>query len=168
MIGRTSPAQERGFTLLTTTSLIAVVAVSALLVLSVIQSDFEQIFQQRKTRASREAAEGGLMELLNDQDVLANLPTATTNNMRSTHQPATNSIFGRTHQVKGDRVFDAEVDFVREVPMLESSHTVVRALVYDVRVRARTGDNGSSRVQAEVFRITASKPGTIRPRLHAR
>ncbi len=158
----------RGFTMLTTTTLIAIVGVSALVVLDLIDLDFAQIAQQRRTMASREAAEGGLMELLNDQDVLANLPTMETTQLKATHQPSTSSVFGNAHAVKGDRDFDADVELIRQVPLLESSHSVVRALVYDVRIEARTGDGGTSRIEAEVFRISASKPGTVQPRMHAR
>ncbi len=160
--------QQRGFTMVTTVALISVVAVSAMVVLEMVQLDFDQIAQQRRTTASRQAAEGGLMELLNDQDVLNALPTLSTTDLRSTHAPTSNSIFGQVHQVHGDRAFDAEVELVRTVPMLESSHSVVRALVYNVRVRARTGDGGTSRIEAQVFRVAANKPGTVQPRLHAR
>ena len=159
---------NRGFTLLTTTGLLALVAIAALLVLETVDLDFDEISRQRRTISSREAAEGGLMELLNDQDVLANLPTLQTTDLKMAHQPASNSVFGKAHTMKGDRAFDADVQLVRVVPMLESSHSIVRALVYDVRVRARTADGGTSRIQAEVFRITAAKPGTIQPRKHAR
>ncbi len=166
---KTSPRlRQRGFTLVTTTALIAVVAVAGLMVIETLNVEFDQFARQRRTIASREAAEGGLMELLNDQDVLANLPTLNTPQLKTTHQPAGNSVFGQSHLVKGDRSFDAEIELVRHVPMLESSHSVVRALVYDVRVRSTTGDGGTSRIQAEVYRIAASKPGTVQPRLHAR
>ena len=162
------PADRRGFTMLTTSTLIAIVAVSALVVLDMIDLDFAQVAQQRSTMESREAAEGGLMELLNDQDVLGSLPTLETTNLRTSHVPTSASVFGQSHEVKGSRDFAAEIELIRSVPMLESSHTVVRALVYDVRVRARAGSGGTSRIAAEVFRISASKPGTVLPRMHAR
>ena len=161
-------SDQRGFTMMTTTVLVAVVGVSALLVLDVISLDFSQISRQRQTVASREAAEGGLMELLNDQDVMSNLPTPRTPNMKMSRTPTGLSVFGQSHQVKGDRSYSADIEMVRQVPLLESSHSTVRAMVYDVRVEASASGGNSARVQAEVFRITASKPGTVQPRMHAR
>ena len=160
--------RQRGFTMVTTVGLVAVVAVSALVVLDMVQLDFEQVAQQRRTIASRHAAEGGLMELLNDRDVVSNMPTMSTANLKATHTPASSSVFGKLHQVQGERAFDADIELVRQVPMLESSHTVVRAFVYDVRVRARTGDGGTSRIQAQVYRVASARPGIIQPRMHAR
>ncbi|MEM7674666.1 MAG: hypothetical protein AAF449_01545 [Myxococcota bacterium] len=165
---RRSFTGRRGFTMITTTLLLAVVAMSSMVVLDIIDLDFEQFAVQRRTIASREAAEGGLMEILNDQDVMASLPTLDTPKLNISFKPTTGSVFGQTHQTKGLRDFDADIELVRQVPMLESSHSVVRALVYDVRVRARAADGGTSRVEALVYRVAASRPGMIQPRLHAR
>ena len=160
--------QQRGFTMLTTTVLLAIVALASLLVFDLVKEDAMQTAQQRRSMSSRLAAEGGLMELLNDQEVLGALPLFDTANMRSSHQPTTSSLFGRDSIGGGSRQFSADVELVRQVPMLESSHNVVRALVYDVRVEAVAEYGNTAGIQAEVFRIAASQPGIILPRMHAR
>jgi hypothetical protein len=159
-------ALERGFTMVTVVLLIAVVTVSGLLVVDLIGEDLGLLGAERRTLEAREVAEGGLMELLNDQQVMNSLPGLDSATLRVDVQPGPGSAF--VEQARG-KTYTGRVELVRVAPMLESSEGLVRAVVYQVSVEGEAGSGGASaRVEAEVFRVASVRPGLVQPRVHAR
>ena len=156
---------RRGFTALTVVLLIAVVTVSALVVLDLVGEDLGLLGAARRSREAREVAEGGLMEVLNDQDVMNRLPTLDTPDLAIQVSPHEDSAFGGAD---AEGRFEGRVELVRLAPMLESSHGTVRAVVYEVSVEGEVAGGQSARVEAEVFRVASTRAGVVQPRLHAR
>ena len=117
---------------------------------------------------AREAAEGGLMEILNDQQFGAQLPDLDTPGLRRTYTRDGASHFATTSAERGTQDYSATVDLVRIAPMQESSYSVVRAVIYEVRVEATAADGMTAGVEAQVYKIASTQAGTILPRTHAR
>jgi type II secretory pathway component PulJ len=157
-----------GFTLLTLILLLAVGSLAAAVVLVDMGDELELLRLQRQREEAREAAEGGLMEVLNAQSLAAALPDPTTPNLSVTFQPPAQSIFDNPSVYRGQRSYTANVRLVRMAPMLESSHSVVRAVMYEIQVDAQAADGTSAGVEAEVYRVAASQSGIIQPRVHGR
>lgn len=154
---------ERGFTMVTTILLLAVVTVSALIVLDIVDVDLSMVGLQRRGYAAREAAEGGAMELLNDSVALEDLPDYTTDKLRSEVPVASGSDFGGDGQA-----YKASVSLVRIVPLAESSQSRVNAIVYSLDVTGQGSGSTRAGVQAEIYRIATSRNGVIRPTIHGR
>ncbi len=155
--------KNRGFTLLSVVLILSVVTISAMVVLDTLGVDFGLLRAERQTQEARVAAEGGLMELVNDYAVMGTMPDLTTPNLRLVRTPSANSQF-----VGEGRDYQARIDLVRIAPMMESSHQIVRAVIYEVNVEGQAGDGANARVQAEVFRVAAVRSGIVQPDLHAR
>lgn len=158
-------AGRRGFTLLTVVLLIALVTSAAVVVVDMVGIDFGILAGERHGREAREVAEGGLMEVLNDQEVMANLPGLGLGNLRREHHSAPG---GHLYEGAGSKRYSATIELVRIAPMLESSHMAVRAVVYQVDVTGHAADRASAGVQAEVYKVASARPGMIQPRMHAR
>ena len=161
-------ATRAGFSLLGVTVTMMVAVVAALVIIDMIQEDQRIVVLQRQNQEAREAAEGGLMEILNDQTTMASLPTPDTPGMSIQYKPSADSRFGGKDYGKGTRGYSADIRLVRITPILESSQSVVRAVVYDVRVDALQTSGAGAGVHAEVFKIATGSPGYVAPRAHAR
>ena len=163
-------ANQRGFSMLYVVGLIGLATITAVLVINTIQLDHRLLGHERQRAVAREAASGGLMEFLNDHRALDVLPTPATPQLRASYNPQTGSFFSKeSDENAGQRSYNAEIQLLRIVPMLESSHGIVRAVVYDVHIEAEV-DSGltSGRVRAETFKVSSAKPGLVLPRRHAR
>lgn len=153
--------QERGFTLVTTILLLAVVTVAALIVLDVVEVDLSMVGLQRRSIAAREAAEGGTMELLNDQQALNDLPTFDSPGLTAAIDPLSDSAF------QGGQTYRAKVSLVRVVPMAESSLSRVTAVVYRLDVAGQGPDSTRAGIESEIYRTATTRPGVILPKNHA-
>lgn len=159
---------QAGFSLLGVTITMMVAIVAALVVIDMLEEDQKMMVLQRQYQEAREAAEGGLMEIINDQSVMGLLPTPTTPGMAIQYTPTSYSLFGAADRGKGVRNYTADIQLVRVTPLLESSQSVVRAVVYDVRVNAIQTSGAGAGVHAEVYKIATGSPGYVAPRQHAR
>lgn len=159
---------QAGFSLLGVTITMMVAIVAALVIIDLIKDDQEMAVLQRQHQEAREAAEGGLMEILNDQGVMVRLPSTDTPGLAMKYAPSSFSRFGARDNGKGVRDYTADIRLVRVTPLLESSHSVVRAVVYDVRVEATQASGAGAGVHAEVYKIATGSPGYVAPRQHAR
>lgn len=159
---------RRGFTLLTLITLLAVGAVAATILIVELSSERDILLVQRQREEAREAAEGGLMEVLNAQGLSYMLPEADTPNLEVQYTPPAQSVFDNPTVYRGRRSYDATIRLVRMAPMLESSHSVVRAVLFEVAVDAEAGDGTTAGVEAEVYRVVSSQSGMIQPRVHGR
>lgn len=163
---RTHP--NAGFALLTVVMLVAVFTISALVVVELINSDIKSVGVQHRAEEARATAEGGLMEVLNDHNTMESLPTLSSPNLKATYTVDADSNFAGSSPFRGTGQYTADFQLVRVAPLLESSHNVVRAVVYEVNVESQMDSGSSARVQAEVYRVVASKAGVVQPRMHAR
>ena len=159
---------QGGFSLLGVTVTITVAVVAALVIIDLIQADQEMSVMRRQYQEAREAAEGGLMEIINDQTVMGLLPTTDTPGLAIQYTPSSYSRFGADDYGKGSRDYTADIRLVRVTPLLESSQSVVRAVVYDVRINATQTSGAGAGVHAEVYKIATGSPGYVAPRTHAR
>ncbi|MEQ8275159.1 MAG: hypothetical protein RMA76_43770 [Deltaproteobacteria bacterium] len=159
---------QRGFALVTIVLLMSLATVSALVLLDVIETDRDIEAHERRAREARITAEGGLMEFMNDLDVLTLMPSPTDTEMKSSYQAASDSHFGREDSPYGSLQYQADIQLVRIAPMLESSHNSVRAVIYEVTVESTIDGRVGAGVEAEVFKIASSKIGVIQPRMHGR
>lgn len=160
--------RRRGFALLTVVMLVAVFTISALVVLDLVTGDLSAVQVQHRSEEARETAEGGLMEVLNDHTTMETLPTPSSTNLKASYTVPSDSDFSGQSAARGSGQYTAEFQLVRMAPLLESSHNVVRAVVYEVNVESQMESGAAARVQAEVYRVVASKPGVVQPRTHAR
>ena len=165
---RRPDSRQAGFSLLTTVLLLAIAAVAATVVLVSVTDEQDLLRQQRQRNEARETAQGGLMELMNDQRLSAILPTPDTPQLSASYTPATSSLFDNASVYRSARDYQAEVRLVRVAPMLESSHNVVRAVMYEVRVDAEGAEGAGAGVEAQIYKVTSSQSGIIQPRTHAR
>lgn len=161
-------SNERGFALITVVMLVSLATVSALVLLDVIETDRDIESHERRAREGRMAAEGGLMEFMNDLDVLALMPSPDDPGMKSTYNSSVDSHFGREGSPYGKLEYQAEVQLIRVAPMLESSHNSVRAVIYEVTVESTVDGRMGASVEAEVFKVASSKIGIVQPRMHGR
>lgn len=159
---------NRGFTLLTTVLLVSVATMAAVVLISTLREDVKDGAQYRRAREARIAAEGGLMEMLNDRGILDVLPTPESPTLVSTYSPGSDSRFERGATAFGDIEYTATVRLVRMAPMLESSHTAVRAVMYEIDIESLANGATAAGVEAEVYRVASAKVGVVRPRMHAR
>lgn len=161
-------SNQRGFALVTVVMLVSLATVSAMVLLDVIETDIDIRGNERRAREARLAAEGGLMELMNDQDILGIMPTPDDPSSSTTYTPATDSHFADEESRYGELSYQAEIRLVRIAPMLESSHNTVRAVIYDVTVEATVDGRTGAGAEAEVFKAASSRVGVIQPRIHGR
>lgn len=156
---------KAGFTLFTTIFLMAIAAFSALVVLDYVDLDMASMgFQQRSNRA-RAAAEGGLMESLNSARIMGDLPDYQSQRLRATFAAPADSAFSK--RTTGSE-YDVEVELIRRVPMAESSHNRVSALVYSFNVKGNAAEGAKAGMEAEAYRVVNTRPGVFLPKDHAR
>lgn len=156
---------QRGFTLIVVIMLVAVMAMMAVSLINLIRVDLMLVGQSRRNAAAREIAEGGLMEVINDQDLPNLYPNIGDANLIRTYTPPAASVFTAA---SGDR-YDATVSLLRIAPMGESSQGLTRAVVYEVAVTSnyRNGES-SAEVRAEIYRPVSWAAGAILPSNHYR
>lgn len=157
-----------GFTLVTLVLMLAIASVAALVIIASIDDETSLRRMQRQSAEAREAAEGGLMEVLNDQRLSQTLPDFETPNLRATYTPPSSSIFNAASDHRAVRAYTANIELIRIAPMSESSHNVVRAVLYQVQVESKAADGVTAGVEAEVYKVATARPGVIQPRSHAR
>lgn len=166
---RAKPRSSRaGFTLLTMVLLLALAAISAAVVLNSVSNDSELRGLERRASEAREVAEGGLMEVLNDQRLSSMLPDPSTPLLHQSYTPSAASLYNSPSVHHGARSYTAGIDLVRVAPMMESSHSVVRAVLYQVQVRGQAGDGTQAGLEAEIYKVGSARSGVIQPRTHAR
>jgi hypothetical protein len=159
---------QSGFTFITLVLLLALATVSGLIVIASIEDDQVMRRVGRGSSEAREAAEGGLMEVLNDQRLSSMLPDPSTPSLSRDYVPSVGSVYNAASAHRRARTYTARLDLIRMTPMLESSHSVVQAVMYQVQVDAVSGDEFTSGVQAEVYKVASARGGVIQPRSHAR
>ncbi|MEO1227564.1 MAG: hypothetical protein AAFZ18_01575 [Myxococcota bacterium] len=141
---------RRGFSNVVVGLLMGMLSVSALVVLGELQSDSRVYGEERRRKEARELAEGGAMEVLNSQGLMAQLPSTPGDNAKLTFGRPGKSEFW---QDDDSRKYLAKVTLVRSAPALESSQRRVRAVVYEVKVRGKLSSGESHDMEALVFRL---------------
>ena len=91
------------------------------------------------------------------------LPGYATNQLKTTYLNSSNSAFGNHVS------YEATLSLVRDTPIHESSLTMTRAFMYELRLEAEVGNgNASDEVNAEIFKVFTVPAGTVLPDSHAR
>lgn len=160
--------RKAGFTLVTLVLLLALASISAVVVISSVDDDVADQRLFRQSAEAREAAEGGLMEVLNDQRLSDHLPDFTTPDLTRAYTPTGGSVFNAGSNHRSAREYSAEIQLLRVAPIAESSHNVVRAVLYQVQVESEGADGITAGVEAEVYKVATARAGVIQPRTHAR
>jgi hypothetical protein len=145
-------------------------AVIGTVVLSLVQTEAEIIGLERVSNEARYGAEGATMEVLNDDDLTTMLPSYTTNKLTTTYVKSDESAFDRsgTHGLSAI-TYDAEILLVRDTPVRESSLSVTRAFLYEVRLEAVVNDgDATDEVHAQIYKVFTMPAGTVLPDNHGR
>lgn len=161
---------QRGFTLIMVLLLVVILALMGISILQLITLDLSLVGQSRRNFEARDIAEGGAFEIINHVNTNTELPsldepdlandTASGTLPKPTTSPFVNASSGRD--------YDGEARFLRVIPLSESSHSWVRALVYELRTESNVMFQSSGELRVEAFRAATFEPGTILPRRHYR
>jgi type II secretory pathway pseudopilin PulG len=157
---------QRGFSLLTVMLLVAMVTISSLVVIELVMGDHDIQGMERRTREAREAAEGGTMELINEELIADVLPDLSEDDLTSVAKPTSDNVFSSI-RADGSRLeYEGTVALIRISPLLESSHSRVRAVVYELEV---TGESSNHTVvtQTQIYKMAAASPGLVQAPRHA-
>lgn len=162
--------RPRGFSLLIVVIIMALLALVGTVVLSVVNTEQQIIGLVRLSKEARFGAESAAREVLNDEDLPSMLPAYSTPDLVSTYVKSPGSRFDRAATLGlSELSYEAEIALVRDVPIRESSLSVTRAFLYEVRVESEVaGGAGSDEVTAEVFKVFTVPAGTVLPDTHAR
>ncbi|MEM1024214.1 MAG: hypothetical protein AAGD10_01775 [Myxococcota bacterium] len=143
---------------------LGVAAISAAVLLDVVSFDFVLQGQERRSREARQLAEGGLMELLNDQRLQNQLPDLEDDNLANRITSPEQSMF--TGEGRGD--YEAEVRLLRLAPLLESSQGRLQAIMYELVVDGKKSGGHQAGVRAEIYKFAARASGLVQEGRHAR
>ncbi len=163
---RTPRAGRGGFSLLMVTLLVALVTVSSLVVLDLITSDQDLMGMERRSREAREAAEGGTMELINDEKMGALLPDLSADDLTADASPTTDTVFSSVRADGAELEYEGRVALLRTSPVLESSNARVRAVVYELEVTGHAAGHQAV-VETQIYKMASSSPGLLQGRRHA-
>lgn len=155
--------RRAGFSLPVVILVMGVTALSAAILLDVVDLDFRIQRAERITLESRLVAEGGMLELLNDQRLQASLPEFDDPGLASDLQAASNSVFR-----KDGKDYDAEVSLIRMAPLSESSQGRLQAVIYELRVDSESKAGSGGGVRAEIYKYVSRPRGLIQGDRHAR
>lgn len=144
-------SSRRGFSLLVVLMVVGVVMSAALGVYIAVERDATLAGEARRRREALETVEGGLSEIINDRRLLGLLPTAPGEAAMIRYVAPTDSAF----EGSGD-TYEGEIRLVRAAPVLESSQRRLRALIYEVRVRAVEDSGRTAEMEAMVYRLAES------------
>lgn len=159
--------QQRGFALLVIILLVAMISVVGVSMLQIVQLDLDLGGQSRRTLMARLLAEGGSNEVLNDIGTQALLPLPGDAELSKVYPLATVNDFTNPGDVKG--TYSASLRYLRYVPILESSITWTRGLIYEAQVVGDFGDGqATDEVRTEFYRVVNFAPGHALPRKHYR
>jgi len=114
-----------------------------------------------QSRKALQAAEGGMMEMLYNQQFLDALPDGNSEGAAVEFSPSSASVFGLEDSSTFGTQYTGEVRLIRITPLAESSHSLVRGIVYEVVVEAEQGFDASSVMEGHVYKIATVKPGTV-------
>ena len=182
---------EGGFALLVVVLLVALVGVSGVALLDMVQVDLNIVGQQRKTTRAQTVAVGGMLELLSDTQVgnAANLAqpqpgqtmiryvgTNAGTLMRFPDGPPTpealtpsNSAVAANLGTRLEDSYEADISYLRAVPLEDTSLQRVVAIVYEARVASRVYDGeASSEIRSEFFRPVTLSQGYQIPNISQR
>lgn len=157
---------RRGFSLVVVLLLTGVMGVTALLVFQSLAEDARLASLEKRMREARAAAEGGLMESLNDARVIERLPEKAGGKSRIQLTGPSKSMFAEDETVSAS--YEADLTLVRTAPMLESSQRRVRAVLYEVRVHGETSTGESADVEALIYRVGVAPRVTAAAEVYGR
>lgn len=143
--------RPRGFSLMLVVMMVGALAVTGLLFIVALEDDAKLHGHERRRREARQAAEGGLMELLNDVRIQVLLPSSAGQEARLEYGKPSKSYF-MSEDVTSP-VYRAEVMLVRTTAPLESSQRRVRAVLYEAEVRATMPDGETADMEALIYRL---------------
>jgi hypothetical protein len=157
---------RRGFSLLTVMTLIALVTISSLIVIDLIVSDHDLHGLERRTREAREAAEGGTMELINEELLADVLPELDEADLTAEAEATTDNVFSSIRADGAELEYEGTIALIRVSPLLESSHSRVRAVVYELEVTGRASSHQAI-TQTQIYKMAAASPGLVQAPRHA-
>jgi hypothetical protein len=140
-------------------------SVTALLVFDALREDSRLARLGRRAEEAREAADGGLREMLNDRRILQSLPDEAGGESEISVPGPQKSMFRETGGAEG---YDARITLVRTAPMLESSQRRVRAVLYEVRVEGESRSGHVADVEALIYRVGVAPSDTAGAEVYGR
>ena len=156
-------SDRRGFSLLVVMLVVALLAIIGTVVLTLVDTEYRILGMERAAQEARFGAEAATMEVLNDEDIGSMLPGYSTDELQTKYTASEKSAFG------GRVEYEATISLIRDTPIKESSLTVTRAFLYEVRVGAEVGGGDAfDEVNAEIYKVFSMPAGTVLPDDHAR
>lgn len=160
---RSRSTGQRGFAMLVVIIIAALVALLAGSLMQLVGSDLVQVGQSRRALEARDTAEGGVSEILNDLDFVANYPTLNSATMLTNYNTAGSQF------VRDGRTYTGSVRLLRVGPPTESSLEQTRVITYEVRADASvSAQSANAEVVAEVLRTIAYPKGWTPDERHFR
>jgi hypothetical protein len=186
---RRSQPKARGFALLVVVLLVALIAVSAVALLDIVQVDLLVVGQHRRTTEAQAAAVGAMIEVVSDDTLRNQLPDLTTPNLAyryagpnaglymrdptnrfgTTVMGPTNSAYVRDVGTSLATGYTADVELLRVGPPQDTGTTRAQAVTYEVTVVSDVNNGEATKeVRTQVQRVVAVQSGIIRTNVHAR
>jgi hypothetical protein len=161
---------ERGFTMIIVVLVLALILIIGSVVLGLLTTEQRMVGLSRISMDSVNAAEGGFMEVLDDNSLSGALPDFQTPSMSYTYSPSSQSVFNvSASSGQPQESYTATVRLVRTAPLQESGINLVRAFIYEVQVESNVNSGQqTSEVDGEVFRVFSLPVGTVLPAMYAR
>jgi Tfp pilus assembly protein PilX len=161
---------ERGFTMIIVVMVLALILIIGSVVLGVLTTEQKMVGLSRISMDSVNAAEGGFMEVLDDNTLTSALPDFQTPSMSFSYTPSAQSVFNvAASATQPKESYTATVRLVRTAPLQESGINLVRAFIYEVQVESNINSGQqTSEVDGEIFRVFSLPVGTVLPAMYAR
>lgn len=158
--------KNAGFAMLLVFLLVGAMAAAGAAVLGLVDNELNVVGRNRELNDATEIAEGGVMEVIDDDNIADKLPDFSTAGLSATYAPAGSSPWNDTAL---RRSYAAQLRFMRVAPMQESSQSWSRALIYEIDSIGSTNEGDTTdEVAMEVFRTITIPAGTLLPRIHAK
>lgn len=185
--------QTRGFALLVIVLLVALIAVTAVALLDMVQVDLRVVGQQRRSTEAEALAVGAMVEVVSDDSLPLQLPSLPDpanlpllsyqyagntgvgyqrdpmNRFATSAMTPVNSAYVRDVGTTIEAGYEAFADLLRISNPQDTGLTKSQVLTYELTVRGSVNAADSTReVRAQVQRVVATQNGTLLTAVHAR
>lgn len=193
MTKRNKPSQQRGFALLVVVLIVALIGVSAVALLDIVNVDLLIVGQHRRSVDVQAVALGAMEEVMGDQRLapVTVWPMFNTPNLRYRYagqtganspyfrdpngnfaispMDSTNSAYVKNLGTSAEEGYEADINLIRMGPPEDTGLNTARELTYEIRVvAALNGGEASKEVRATTSRRVGMNNGRQITPVHAR
>ena len=106
------------------------------------------------------------MELINEELLSDVLPDLSETDLIADVAPSDGTVFASMRADGAQLSYEGTVALIRISPLLESSHSKVRAVVYELEVEGSSSGHRTSS-QTQIYKMAAHSPGLVQSPRHA-